>query len=140
MATNVTSGTLQGVSTGIRGQVFWGFEFTVPFSGFARWGKIFKPDELKETPPTAAGERRVVEVEIQSIAFRQETLEIPVGTTVRWVNKDPVAHTSTSDEGLWESPLLGPGETFEFTFDTPGEFPYHCVPHPFMKASVVVTD
>lgn len=141
MATNVTSGTLQGVSTGIKGQLFWGFEFTVPFSGFARWGKIFKPDELKETPPTtAAGERPVVEVEIQSIAFREETLEIPVGTTVRWVNKDPVAHTSTSDDGVWESPLIGPGETFEFTFDTPGEFTYHCVPHPFMKARVVVTD
>ncbi len=140
MATNVTSGTLQGASTGISGQVFWGFEFTVPFSGFARWGKIFQPDELDEQPVAtgAAGTRRVVEVEIQSISFKQETLEIPVGTTVRWVNKDPVAHTSTSESGVWESPLIGPGETFEFTFNAAGEYPYYCVPHPFMKARILV--
>jgi plastocyanin len=82
----------------------------------------------------------VVEVEIQSISFKQETLEIPVGTTVRWVNKDPVAHTSTSESGVWESPLIGPGETFEFTFNAAGEYPYYCVPHPFMKARILVTD
>lgn len=141
LATNVTSGTLAGSSRGLNGTVFWGFEFTVPFSGFARWGKIFDPDDLQraaaegEAPPG----RRVVEVEISRFAFDPGELRIPAGTTVRWVNKDPVAHTSTSDAGVWGSPLLGPSETFEFTFEETGEFPYHCTPHPFMTARVVVT-
>ncbi len=145
MATNVTSGTLQGVSgvpAGLPSNVYWGFEFTVPFSGFARWGRIFKPEETgsPEARQAAAAGRAVVEIEISQLAFQTKDLEIPVGTTVRWVNKDPIAHTSTDDDGTWESPLLGPGETYEYTFDEVGEYAYHCVPHPFMTAKVVVKE
>ena len=143
MATNVTSGTLQGVSgvpAGLPNNVYWGFEFTVPFSGFARWGRIFKPEETgsPEARQAAAAGRAVVEIEISQLAFQNRELEIPVGTTVRWVNKDPVAHTSTAADRTWESPLIGPGETYEHTFDEVGEYAYHCVPHPFMTAKVVV--
>ncbi|MFQ5690085.1 MAG: cupredoxin family copper-binding protein [Gemmatimonadota bacterium] len=143
MATNVTSGTLEGTSTGLTDTVFWGFEFTVPFSGFARWGRIFSPEELGtgaggEEAVGGAGRRHVVEVAISRLAFRRPQLEVPVGTTVRWVNKDPVAHTSTSDAAVWGSTLIGPGETYEFTFRKPGRYPYHCVPHPFMTAVVIV--
>lgn len=41
MVTKVTSRTLQkgtGVPDGLLNNVYWGFEFTVPFSGCARWG------------------------------------------------------------------------------------------------------
>ncbi len=139
IATNVASGTLEGTSAGIRGAVFWGFEFTVPFSGFARWGKVLKPGEVAadtfRLPPGGA----VVEVEVARFSFGPQELRIPAGTTVRWINKDPVVHTSTSDDGVWASPSLAPGETFSFTFEESGEYPYHCIPHPFMKASVIVT-
>jgi plastocyanin len=147
MATNVTSGTLAGVSAGsgtfvpegFGASIFWGFEFTVPFSGFARWGEIFDPDELRslQTLQDAQG-KRVVEVKISQLAFRDKEIRIPAATTVRWVNKDPVGHTATSDDGGWGSALIGPGETWEHTFDAVGEFPYHCIPHPFMKGVVVV--
>ena len=138
VATNVASGTLQGVTAGVRGAVFWGFEFTVPFSGFARWGKIFKPEEVAaetfQPPPGGA----VVEVEISRFSFGPAELRIPAGTTVRWINKDPVVHTTTSDDEVWGSPALAPGETYSFTFNEEGAFAYHCVPHPFMKATIVV--
>jgi plastocyanin len=147
MATNVASGTLAGVSAGsgtflpegFGASVFWGFEFTVPFSGFARWGKIFKPDELRSPEAVAAAPgRRIVEVEISQVAFRESEIRVPVGTTVRWVNRDPVGHTATSDDATWGSALIGPGELWEFTFEESGEFPYHCIPHPFMKGVVIV--
>lgn len=140
MATNVTSATLQGTSTGLRDQVFWGFEFTVPFSGFARWGQIFQPEELTEREDLPEDGRRVVEVEISSLAFGPSELRIPPGTTVRWVNRDPVAHTATADDGSWGSPFMGPGETYAHTFEDPGRHAYHCAPHPFMEAVVVVTE
>jgi plastocyanin len=158
MATNVSSGTLQGVSTGIDDTFYWGFEFTVPFSGFARWGKIFDPDDSPpETgtsngalePGTGAAAERgwravppgmAVEIEIKDFKFDENRLEVTAGTKVRWVNRDPVAHTSTADGRAWDSPLIGPGETYEVTFDEAGEFTYHCRPHPFMKAVVVVTE
>ncbi len=140
VATNVASGTLQGVSAGIKGAVFWGFEFTVPFSGFARWGKIFKPGEVAadtfESPPGGA----LVEVQISRFSFGPSELRIPSGTTVRWINKDPVVHTTTSDDDIWGSPALAPGETFSFTFREVGEYLYHCIPHPVMKARVIVRD
>jgi plastocyanin len=139
VATNVASGTLQGVSAGVKGAVFWGFEFTVPFSGFARWGKIFKPEEVAkedfELPPGGA----VVEVQISRFSFGPSELRVPPGTTVRWINKDPVVHTSTSDADVWGSPALAPGESFSFTFEELGTYPYHCIPHPVMKAMIVVT-
>lgn len=145
-ATNVYSGTLQGTATGDRETTFWGFEFTVPFSGFARWGKIFGgEDDDRSGRPARGGDARapetarVVEVPISSFSFAEEELRIEPGTTVRWVNKDPVAHTTTSDEGLWDSALLGPGESFSRTFRQPGRHAYHCTPHPFMEGAIVVT-
>ncbi len=144
IATNVTSGTLAGVSAGsgtflpdgVGSSVFWGFEFTVPFSGFARWGEIFEPEALRARPDDAG--RRVVEIEIAQVAYRTRELRIPPGTTVRWVNRDPVGHTVTGDDGAWGSALIGPGEVFERRFDEAGEYAYHCIPHPFMKALVIV--
>lgn len=139
VATNVSSGTLQGQSVGVDGAVYWGFEFTVPFSGFARWGQVFDPVTDAESGRADDG-RRVVEIEIRGMNFSETELEIPAGTTVRWMNRDPVAHTTTGDgeRPVWSSPSLGPGDVFEVTFNTPGEFTYHCVPHPFMQGRIVV--
>jgi len=145
MATNVTSGTLQGTSGVIAGfpnEVYWGFELTVPFSGFARWGRILDPEPgtREENRAALARGEAVVEIEISGLSFGRERLEIPAGTTVRWVNRDPVAHTATAEDESWTSPSIGPGETFEHTFTTVGEFSYHCIPHPFMKSVIAVTE
>lgn len=140
-ATNVTSGTLQGTSVGDSTAVYWGFEFTVPFSGFARWGKIFGgegPEPGRRPEAEVRPEDRVVEVEISDFAFGRAELRVPAGAVVRWVNRDPVAHTATSDEGAWDSGLVGPGETWSRRFEEPGRYSYHCTPHPFMTGTVVV--
>lgn len=148
-ATNVTSGTLEGASVGVDGTTFWGFEFTVRLSGH-RWGEIFKPRREGEQGGAPAGgpvaapaegtPTNVVEVEISNMRFQTATLTVPAGTTIRWINRDPVAHTITSDARHWDSPVLGTGERFELRFDQPGTYTYHCRPHPFMKATVVVTE
>lgn len=152
LATNVSSGTLQGTSTGVPGAVYWGFEFTIPFSGFARWGDIFDPEEgspttggaatpsgVADTGP-AANERRVVELRISGLRYERTELSVPVGTTVRWINGDPVAHTVTADDDSWTSPLIGPGDVFEHTFTRAEQVSYHCTPHPFMRGGITVSD
>ena len=143
LATNVTSGTIQGASRGAPGAVYWGFEFTVPFSGIARWGDVLEPFDGEDHMPRAAVDeagRAVVEIDISNFSFGGGgDMWIPVGTTVRWVNRDPVGHTVTPDDGDWGSPLIGPGEVFEHTFSEPGRYPYHCIPHPTMEAHVVVS-
>lgn len=77
-------------------------------------------------------------MEIRALSFRQAKVTVSVGTTIRWVNRDLVPHTTTSVGDVWDSSLIQPGETFEFTFEEEGEYAYFCVPHPFMKGSVRV--
>ena len=77
-------------------------------------------------------------VVIRRFAFGPEEVRVRPGERVTWINCDEDAHTSTADGGEWESPLLAPGDAFTQTFASPGEFPYHCDPHPFMTARVVV--
>lgn len=74
-------------------------------------------------------EGTVAEVEIEDFQFQPRALVIRVGTTVRWSNKDAVAHTATSDTGLWDSGYLDKGDEFSFTFTDPGTYPYYCIPH-----------
>jgi plastocyanin len=80
-------------------------------------------------------------VAIRDFAFVPAEIRVRRGTRVTWVNCERDAidpHTSTSNAGLWESGLLDPGGAYSRTFDEAGQFPYHCIPHPFMQATVVV--
>ena len=81
-------------------------------------------------------------------AFSPPDLTVPVGTTVRWVNQDAIAHTVTSGisdgtagtpDGRFDSSFIDPGDNFTFTFTEPGTYPYFCVPHPFMNGTITVT-
>ncbi len=67
------------------------------------------------------------------------TLTVAAGTTITWVNQDVVIHTVTSDDGLFDSGSMRPGDRFSFTFTAPGTFTYACIPHPFMHGTVDVT-
>jgi plastocyanin len=77
-------------------------------------------------------------VTIRDFAFEPATLRVPAGVTVRWVNQGPTPHTSTADDGEWDSPILSTGNTFDQAFPTAGTFPYHCEPHPTMQATIIV--
>lgn len=78
-------------------------------------------------------------VTIQNFSFAPATLTVKVGDTVVWTQKDSAPHTVTSDSGSeLSSAILSPDQTYAHTFTTKGTFPYHCKPHPFMKATVVV--
>lgn len=78
------------------------------------------------------------EAEIEDFAFVPATLNINVGDMVEWRNRDNVSHTSTSDDGVWDSGLLALDQTFTYTFTLAGSYPYHCSPHPFMTGTIVV--
>jgi plastocyanin len=73
-------------------------------------------------------------------AFGTNPLVIAMGTTVTWVNDDSIAHTATSDTGVWDSGILSPGQSFSFTFTSAGTFPYHCAIHgaASMSGTIVV--
>jgi len=80
-------------------------------------------------------------VAIRNFAFHPDSIAVPAGATVTWVNCEDVGqepHTTTSDNAVWNSPDLNPGQRFSHTFAVAGAFPYHCTPHPFMLGKVIV--
>jgi plastocyanin len=77
-------------------------------------------------------------VVMSGTAFVSPSVTINSGQTVTWRNNDPIAHTTTSDTGLWDSGPLGTGATFARTFSTTGVFSYHCAIHPGMTATITV--
>jgi plastocyanin len=82
--------------------------------------------------------------------YDPDPVEISVGDTVRWTNDDSTPHTVTSggpnapnkgqefDSSPNLNPLMAPGDTFEHTFKTAGEFPYYCQLHPNLVGTVIV--
>lgn len=143
-ATTPQEASFGGLAVGDQNELAWGFEFTVPFSGFARWGRIFdRGGEGADEPRTGEANvprspPRVVEIDIRDLRFQPDTVRVTVGSAVRWINRDAVAHTSTASDEEWESPLIGPGETYTMRFERVGSFMYHCTPHPFMRAVIIV--
>ena len=72
-------------------------------------------------------------------SFDPPQISLSAGSTVFWTNDDSIQHTVTSDEeGVFDSFPISPGNTFDNTFDTPGEFGYHCSIHPWMTGRVMV--
>ena len=111
---------------------------------FSERSETFGPggDQTCDVPVSALGPGKAV-VAIRGYAFLPDTLRISAGTTVTWVNCDDLAgtdaHTTTSDvTGLWSSPLFANGETYARAFGAPGEFHYHCQPHPAMRGMILV--
>src|SRR5688572_32968271 len=62
-------------------------------------------------------------------AFQPTSLSIAAGTSVTWTSSGATAHTSTSDDALWDSGQLS-SQSFVRTFTTPGTYAYHCTFHP----------
>jgi len=76
--------------------------------------------------------------------YEPEVVQVPIGTTIVWENIDGAMHTVTSgnsDEGpngLFDSDVLTAGQSFKFTFNSPGKEDYYCILHPWMIGSVNV--
>lgn len=91
-------------------------------------------------------------VTMRLIAFKPGALTVDAGTAVTWEQTDAGAHTVTSGtvaqggagvteepDGTFDSGEIAKGETFEFTFEEPGTYPYFCAIHPAtMRGEVVV--
>ena len=78
-------------------------------------------------------------IKIDNFVFTPDMADIPAGTTVVWTNDDDIPHTVADVKRTFKSKAMDTGETFSFTFTTPGTYDYFCSLHPHMKAKIVVT-
>jgi len=137
-ASNVASRTLEGIAQG-GAATRYGFEYTIPItmrrympqpsSASSNWRSL-----VRSWAPAASD---TVVIDIKAMSFGKK-LEVPVGTTVLFRNKDAVAHNIVGDNSTFDSGSIAPNGTWTFTFKTVGIFNYHCVPHPFMRGTIVV--
>ena len=78
--------------------------------------------------------------------FLPSTLTIAVGDTVVFANSLGIGnqgHTSTSGtpyepDGVWDSGMTWPGESYSVTLDEAGTYPFHCLMHPWMVGTITV--
>jgi plastocyanin len=139
LALQVTNGgamTLQGTSRPkVLGpeSVRYGFVFTAPLGSASQWARIFRKNggETRDTTAT-------VTVTMRQIALDRGEVRIRVGESVAWVNRDPLVHTVTADDGSWDSGPMVEGARWTRTFDRPGRYAYHCTPHPQMRGVIIV--
>jgi len=98
------------------------------------------------------------EVDITNLSPRQwyvpKMAAINQGNAVTWINKDTESHTVTSGtgagieslltnkqgkpNGIFDSGLFGPGESWSYSFTEPGRYTYFCTIHPWMEGVVSV--
>lgn len=94
------------------------------------------------TPAPATGSPAAVTgdaVSIDNFAFVPATLTVRAGSTVTWTNHDEEPHTVAASDGSFHSPGMDAQATYSHKFPTAGKFDYVCSIHPFMHATVVVT-
>lgn len=96
------------------------------------------PTQTPTPPPTPTPAPPVVNIQISNFKFDPGTVTIKAGTKVTWTQQDSVTHTVESDTGLFISPDLSKGDTYSFTFTTPGTYTYHCSIHPGMTGTIIV--
>ena len=80
----------------------------------------------------------VQSVTIQNFSFVPPAITINAGDSVSWTNKDQVAHTATSDSGVFDTGAIAPLGGKTITFTDAGTYAYHCTFHTFMKGTVTV--
>lgn len=81
-------------------------------------GNLQGGEEKGNTPKASSST-----VEIFDFRLRPQTLEVREGTKVTWINKDPVDHTVTADNGNFDK-LLKSGDSYSYTFRKAGTFRY----------------
>jgi plastocyanin len=75
-------------------------------------------------------------INIQNFSVSHNPLVISEGVIIRWTNLDSVGHNVTSGDpgdfdagALFDSPVLGRGQTFDFLPPEAGTYRYFCRPH-----------
>jgi plastocyanin len=75
--------------------------------------------------------------------YDPDPITIKQGDGVQWTNEDNAPHTVTSrQEGVFDSGLINPADTWLLNSAeiAPAEYEYYCTLHPFMVATLAISD
>lgn len=91
-----------------------------------------------EDGETSAQEEVMVDIVSIDEAFQPSSATVAAGGEVTWANTDDIAHTTTADDGTWDSGNMDPGAEFTFAPEEPGTYAYFCSIHPSMTGELIV--
>ena len=144
----------QTVPEWVKNTALWYGEGTISEGEFLNMIKflieneIIVVDSVMESVPEAMNAQITIpngNSDVKGVGFYSPlNLEIPIGTTVTWVNDDSVPHNIQSTDGkghviqLFNGPPLNTGDRFEFTFEDSGIYNYYCSFHPWRVGLVTV--
>ena len=142
------SPTVDGMGPGMMGQMMRNQNFT----GMMGQGMMMHSNTVTNTTSeTKTPSGIIVSIvkdaeEMTDKAYQPNPINIKVGDTITWINRDSEMHTVTSGSGHndpnegkeFDSGPLTQGGIFTHTFKTAGVFNYFCDPHPWMVAKVIV--
>jgi plastocyanin len=94
--------------------------------------------DTRDDPLTVGGMNETIVME--GTKFRTGNLQVPVGATVTWENRDSAPHDAAAEDDSWETETLEDGESGSVTFDEAGTWDYICTIHPSMKARITVAE
>lgn len=103
-----------------------------------------KIELLTATPaPAAEAPAGGATVTIDKMKYQQPEITIRAGETVTWINAEAMPHNvafkaGVVDEAKLDGPMMKKDQSVTIRFDEAGTYDYHCTPHPFMKAKVIV--
>jgi plastocyanin len=84
--------------------------------------------------------KQTLEMDQKQMQFLPHVMPVVIGTTVRFLNSDPVPHNVFSPEGKYNLGTWPTGQGRDYKFDKPGVYTQLCRVHPEMEAFVVVLD
>jgi len=120
-----------------------------------------EPDASSASDATALEAAAATVQMTDQFRFSPADLTIAAGQTVTWINDSAMPHTATDDPAQnpvasahpeyaqlpdgaepWDSGMLQPGESYSYTFTTPGTYHYFCLPHVLsgMLGTITVED
>jgi plastocyanin len=77
-------------------------------------------------------------VNIVDYEYQPALITIHAGRIVTWENFGLTDHSVTSDTGVFDSGTIAPSGKFQYTFNTVGNYPYHCSFHSGMTGLIIV--
>jgi plastocyanin len=111
----------------------------VPAAAMAAVAALLVPSGTAQARPIPVPDvARAASVTVANMAFGPASVTVGLGEPVTWTFQDSVGHTSTSDQGFWDSGTKAGGATYSRAFTSAGTFAYHCTIHRMMRGKVAV--
>lgn len=98
------------------------------------------PSGTPSRTPTPTTVSKTHTVTIEGFAFSPKTLTVKKGDTIKFTNKDSVAHTATSLTGAFDTGLIAQNQIADLKVSAlaAGTYEYKCTPHPTMRGTIIV--